>query len=123
MMHGYLKKFLDGKANIYSAGIETHGLNKGAVAIMAKDGIDISSHTSNHVDEYADVKFDYMITVCDHANENCPYVPGVAVRLHHNFTDPSKVQGTAEEVEKAFEGTRDAIKEYARNFVKEYFEG
>jgi arsenate reductase len=121
MMHGYLKKFLVGKASIYSAGIETHGLNKGAVAIMAKDGIDISMHTSNHVDEYADVKFDYMITVCDHANENCPYVPGVAVRLHHNFTDPSKVKGTPEEIEAAFTSTRDAIKEYAMNFVREHF--
>lgn len=122
MMHGYLKHFLKDKVSIYSAGIETHGLNKGAVAIMAKDGIDISMHSSNHVDEYADVKFDYMITVCDHANENCPYVPGVAVRLHHNFTDPSKVKGTEEEIEKAFEGTRDAIKEYAMNFVREYFD-
>lgn len=121
MMHGYLKHFLKDKASIYSAGIETHGLNKGAVAIMAKDGIDISMHTSNHVDEYADVKFDYMITVCDHANENCPYVPGVAVRLHHNFTDPSKVKGTEEEIEKAYASTRDAIKEYARDFVREHF--
>ncbi len=123
MMHGYLKKMLEGKATIYSAGIETHGLNKGAVSIMAKDGIDISTHTSNHVDEYADVSFDYMITVCDHANENCPYVPGVAVRLHHNFTDPSKVKGSVEEIEEAFASTRDAIKEYARKFVEENFEG
>ncbi len=122
MMHGYLKKFLEGKATIYSAGIETHGLNKGAVAIMSKDGIDISMHTSNHVDEYADVKFDYMITVCDHANENCPYLPGVAVRLHHNFTDPSKVKGTEEEIEAAFTSTRDAIRDYAADFAKQYFD-
>ena len=121
MMQGYMQHFLKDKANVYSAGIETHGLNKNAVAIMAKDGIDISHHTSNHVDEYAHLKFDFMITVCDHANENCPYVPGIATRLHHNFSDPSKLQGTAEEIETAFTSTRDEIKEYAREFAEKYF--
>lgn len=116
-----MQHFLKDKANVYSAGIETHGLNKNAVAIMAKDGIDISHYTSNHVDEYVHLKFDFMITVCDHANENCPYVPGVATRLHHNFSDPSKLQGTAEEIEAAFASTRDEIKEYARDFAENYF--
>lgn len=116
-----MQHFLKDKANVYSAGIETHGLNKNAVAIMAKDGIDISHHTSNHVDEYAHLKFDFMITVCDHANEHCPYVPGVATRLHHNFSDPSKLQGTTEEIESAFASTRDEIKEYARDFAEKYF--
>ena len=88
MAHGYLNHFLDNrKVNVYSAGIETHGLNPGALAIMKEDGINIDHHTSNHVDDYKDVDFDYIITVCDHANENCPYIPSKnAVRLHHNFT-------------------------------------
>lgn len=121
MMHGYLKQMLDNKANILSAGIETHGLNAKAVAIMKEDGVDISNHTSNHVDEYKNINFDYIITVCDHANENCPYIPGNAIRLHHNFPDPSKLITSEEEIKLAFTKTRNLIKDYALNFCKEYF--
>ncbi len=121
MAHGYLIHLTKGKANIYSAGIETHGLNPGAVAIMEKDGIDISGHTSNHVDEYVDIDFDYIITVCDHANENCPFIPSKnATRLHHNFFDPSKVVGTDEEKQSAFAKTRGEIKSYCVDFVDTY---
>jgi arsenate reductase len=84
---------------------------------MKEDGIDISSHTSNHVDEYADVSFDYIITVCNHAKENCPYIPGNAVRLHHNFFDPSKVQGSEEEIHAAFLKARSEIKSYVQEFL------
>ena len=87
--HSYLNKFLDGTANIYSPRIETHGLNPGAVSIMKEDGIDISHHRSNHVDDYSKVDFDYIITVCDHANEHCPFIPSKnALGLHHKFFDP-----------------------------------
>jgi len=121
MAHGYLENFVQGKANIYSAGIETHGLNPGAVSIMKEDGIDISQHTSNHVDEYSDIDFDYIITVCDHANEHCPYIPSNnAVRLHHNFFDPSKVIGTDEEKHQAFLTARNDIKTYFEKFVETY---
>ncbi|MEZ4793140.1 MAG: arsenate reductase ArsC [Gelidibacter sp.] len=119
MAHGYLKKMAKGKATIYSAGIETHGLNPGAVSIMAEDGIDISNHTSNHLDDYARIDFDYILTVCDHANENCPLIPSKnAVRLHHNFFDPSKVKGTDDEKHQAFLKARDEIKVYCEGFVK-----
>ena len=122
MAHGYLNKFTQGNASIYSAGIETHGLNPGAVAIMKEDGIDISHHTSNHVDEYADVNFDYIITVCDHANENCPFIPSKnAERLHHNFFDPSKVDGSETEKHAAFLKARNEIKSYLEAFVNERF--
>lgn len=122
MAHGYLKHFLtENEATVYSAGIETHGLNPGAVAIMLEDGLDISTHTSNHVDEYADVDFDYIITVCDHANENCPYIPSKnALRLHHNFFDPSKVEGSEKEKHEAFLKAREEIKAYFKDFVKKY---
>lgn len=120
MAHGYLNLFAAKKATVYSAGIETHGLNPGAVSIMKEDGIDITSHTSNHVDEYAAVNFDFIITVCDHANENCPFIPSKnAVRLHHNFFDPSKVVGTDAEKHAAFEKAREEIKTYFSEFVKE----
>lgn len=118
MAHGYLNHFAKEKATVYSAGIETHGLNPNAVAIMKEDGVDIGHHTSNHVDEYENVNFDFIITVCDHANENCPYIPSKnAVRLHQNFFDPSKIDGTKEEVHANFEKARNQIKEFCDAFV------
>jgi len=120
MAHGYLNQFASEKASVYSAGIETHGLNPGALSIMKEDGIDITHHTSNHVDEYAHVDFDYIITVCDHANENCPFIPSKnAKRLHHNFFDPSKVIGTEAEKHAAFLKARNEIKDYFKKFVEE----
>ena len=121
MAHGYLKKFAKGHAKIYSAGIETHGINPGAASIMKEDGIDISNHTSNHIDEYLDIHFDYIITVCDHAKENCPFIPSEnAVRLHHNFFDPSKVTGSDDEIHAAFLKARNEIKAYCKDFTTNY---
>jgi len=119
MAHGYLNHFLDNrKVKVYSAGIETHGLNSGAVSIMKEDGIDITSHTSNHIDEYKSINFDFIVTVCDHANENCPFIPSKnAIRLHYNFFDPSKVKGTKDEIHNAFIKARDEIKLYFKNFA------
>jgi len=118
MAHGYLTHFANNKANLYSAGIETHGLNPGAVSIMAEDNLDISQHTSNHVDEYMGIDWGYIITVCDHAYENCPFIPALnAERLHHNFFDPSKVIGTEEEKHAAFLRARNEIKSYCESFV------
>lgn len=123
MAHGYLNKFANGKATIYSAGIETHGLNPGALAIMKEDDLDISHHTSNNVTEYNTVDFDFIITVCDHANENCPFIPSKkALRLHHNFFDPSKVEGTNKEKQTAFLKARNEIKAYCQSFVSQYLD-
>ena len=119
MAEAYLRKFANGKADIYSAGVEVHGLNQNAVKIMAEDGIDISKQTSNHVDEYSALSFDFIITVCDHANEVCPYLPGHAIRIHHNFPDPAKAIGTVEAIEKSFRSTRDEIKKWCLDFAKE----
>lgn len=118
MAEGYLRLFAEGALNVYSAGIETHGLNPKAVAVMKEDGVDISMHTSNHVDEYKDVSFDIILTVCDHAQENCPYIPGKAKRLHHNFPDPAKATGSESEVMDAFRKTRDQIKDYSENLIQ-----
>jgi arsenate reductase len=122
MAHGYLEHFLDHrKVKVYSAGIETHGLNPGALAIMKMDGIDLTGYTSNHVDEYAHINFDYIITVCDHANENCPFIPSEsALRLHHNFFDPSKVVGSEIEKHAAFLKAREEIKDYFKGFIANY---
>ena len=116
---GYLRFFSADKAEIYSAGIETHGVNPRAIQIMAEDHINISAHTSNHVDEYANIAFDAIITVCDHANEVCPFFPGKTDRFHQNFPDPAKVAGTKEEIMDAFRSVRDLIKAYSANFVNQ----
>ena len=120
---GYLRHFAGNKANIYSAGIETHGVNPKAIVVMAEAGIDISHHTSNNVDEYIDIPFDYVITVCDNAKENCPYFPTRAERFHQNFPDPAKATGNADEVMTEFRRVRDMIKVYSRDFVTEHLPG
>ncbi|MGZ3999213.1 MAG: arsenate reductase ArsC [Mucilaginibacter sp.] len=119
LAEGYLRHFAGDKAQIYSAGIETHGVNPKAVQVMAEDHIDISKHTSNNVDEYIGIPFDYIITVCDNANENCPYFPGKAKRFHHNFPDPAKAKGSPGEVMDEFRRVRDMIKVYCKDFVVE----
>jgi arsenate reductase len=121
LLHGYLQQLLGDAATVYSAGVETHGLNPRAVQVMREDGVDIAHHTSNHVDEYAQVPFDYVITVCDHANEVCPVFPSTAKKLHHNFPDPAKAMGTEEEVLQQFRAIRDQVKAYAQAFAQREF--
>jgi len=117
---GYLRHFAGDKANIYSAGIETHGVNPKAIQVMAEDGVDISEHTSNNIDEYMNIPFDYVITVCDNAKENCPYFPTKAQRFHQNFPDPAKATGNADEVMDEFRRVRDLIKVYCHDFTNQY---
>jgi arsenate reductase len=118
--HGFLASMTTGKAIIYSAGVETHGVNPKAITTMKEIGIDISGHTSNNITEYFGVNFDYVITVCDNAKERCPYFPTKAVKLHYNFPDPAKVIGTEEEINEQFRAVRSLIKDYCENFVEEY---
>lgn len=118
--HGFLTHFTNGnKVKIYSAGVETHGVNPKAIATMQEVGIDISKHTSNNIDEYFDIDFDYVITVCDNAKESCPYFPTKAKKFHQNFPDPSKKVGTEEEINQNFRTVRQLIKEYCNKFVTE----
>lgn len=118
--HGYLQKFAGDKAEVFSAGVETHGVNPKAIATIKEDGIDISNHTSNNVLEYQGIDFDYVITVCDNAKERCPYFPSKAEKFHYNFPDPAKATGTEEEVKREFASVRDMIKNYCLAFVKEH---
>ena len=117
---GYLRHFAKEKARIYSAGIETHGLNPQAVETMMEDGIDISNHTSNHIDEYANIDFDLVITVCDNAHENCPYFPSRAIKIHHNFPDPSKYIGNDADKKSEFRRVREMIKSYSKEVVSKF---
>lgn len=120
---GYLRHFANGNAEVYSAGVETHGVNPKAIAIMQEDGIDISNHTSNNIDEYFDIDFDFVITVCDNAKERCPFFPTKAKKFHHNFSDPAKATGTDEEINEQFRQVRQQIKEYCERFVAENLKG
>ena len=116
--HGYLAYFANtDNVTVYSAGVETHGVNPKAISIMKEEGIDISNHTSNNVDEYFDIPFDYVITVCDNAKERCPFFPTKAVKFHYNFPDPAKATGTEEEVLAEFRKVRTMIKEYCQDFI------
>ncbi|HAD13434.1 MAG TPA: protein tyrosine phosphatase [Saprospirales bacterium] len=117
---GYLRHFAGNRAEVYSAGVETHGVNPRAIATMKEDGIDISGHTSNHVDEYRDIDFDYVITVCDNARERCPYFPTKAQKFHYNFPDPAKATGTEEAIMAEFRAVREMIKSYCEQFVAEH---
>lgn len=120
MMQGYLNQFGGEETQAYSAGIETHGVNPRAIKVLEEDGLDISHHTSDHVDQFRDIEFDYLITVCDHARENCPWFPSKAERFHHSFEDPAKASGSEEEILKSFRKVRDEIKDYARQFINKH---
>lgn len=118
--HGYLEHFTDRKKiKIYSAGVETHGVNPKAIDTMKEDGIDISNHTSNNIEEYFGVDFDFVITVCDNAKERCPFFPTKAKKFHYNFPDPAKATGTDEEINAEFRRVRQLIKNYCEEFVNE----
>lgn len=118
--HGYLQYFAGDKAEVYSAGVETHGVNPKAIEIMQEDGIDIAHHTSNNVLEYQGIDFDYVITVCDNAKERCPYFPSKAQKFHYNFPDPAKATGSEVEIKAAFHQVRNMIKQYCLDFIKNH---
>ena len=88
MAEGWARHLKSDTIAAWSAGIETHGLNPYAVQVMAEAGVDISGHTSKNVAELMDIPFDYVITVCGHAQENCPVFPGKAKVIHVGFEDP-----------------------------------
>jgi arsenate reductase len=117
---GYLRHYAGDRAEIYSAGVETHGVNPRAIETMKEDNIDISGHTSNNVEEYRDIDFDYVITVCDNARERCPIFPSTAQKFHHNFSDPAKATGTTKEVREVFSRVRDEIKKYSKDFIRKH---
>jgi arsenate reductase len=115
MAEGWAKKLKSDVIEPYSAGIETHGLNSNAVKVMVEAGVDISNHRSKHIDELKDVQLDYVVTVCCHANENCPVFPGKIKRVHIGFDDPPKLAENAETEDEAldcYRRVRDQIKDF-----------
>ena len=117
---GFLRKYLNESFTVYSAGIESHGLNPNAVWAMEEVGIDITHHTSNTIEELPESDFDFVITVCDNARENCPYYPAKTKMLHQLFTDPSGLEGSTEEQNESFRICRDAIGFFCKDFADKY---
>lgn len=112
--------------NFYSAGIETHGMNPYAIKVCNELGLDMSQHSSKHVDTLKDVKFDVVLTVCDHANESCPLFTGLAQKLHRSFQDPPKLAANlASEEEKLviYRKVRDEIKTFLQNEFPQLVKG
>ena len=115
MAEGFARARHGGVLKAYSAGVETHGLNPRAVAVMAEAGVDISGQRSQHVDEHAGLEPDLVVTVCDHAAEVCPVFPGAKRTIHHSFDDPAKADGTEEEILAEFRRVRDEIDAWVRD--------
>lgn len=115
MAEGWTRHLKGDEIDVYSAGVETHGLNPRAVKVMAEAGVDISDHHSKHVNDMLDTDFDYVVTVCGHAKENCPVFPGKAKVVHQGFDDPPKLAADAETEEEAldhYRRVRDEIRAY-----------
>jgi len=115
MAEGWARALKSDVIEAYSAGIETHGLNPLAVKVMAEAGVDISRHRSKHVEELKNISFDYVITVCDHAHESCPWFPGRTRVVHVGFDDPPRLAKTAKSEEEAlnhYHRVRDEIRAF-----------
>lgn len=116
MAEGFLRKYAPEGVSVYSAGIETHGLNPIAVKVMYEVGVDISNHESELLEKYLDAKIDTVLTVCDNAKESCPVFPEQVKVVHHGFKDPAKAVGNEEQVLNSFRKIRDEIDQYAQIF-------
>lgn len=119
MAEGFGRKYLGDKYDVYSAGIEAHGLNPNAVKAMKEAGIDISNQTSDVIDQELLHKADYVITLCGDAKDKCPMTPPHVKRDHWGFDDPAKAAGTEAEKWAFFERVRDEIEERIQRFTKE----
>lgn len=117
MAEGWIRYYAGSAAEVYSAGIEAHGLNKFAVKSMMDAVLDISHYKSKTIDELPDTKFDFIITVCDDAKEKCPIFSCEAKYIHHSFPDPALATGTEEEIMQVFNAVRDDIEDFAFDFV------
>jgi arsenate reductase len=118
MAEGLLRRAGGDGFEVFSAGTEPSGVNPLAVEAMREVGIDISTQRSKSVDEFLGQEFDYVITVCDKANRNCPVFPGRTKRIHWSFDDPAEALGERSERLAVFRRVRDEIKERLRDFVE-----
>ncbi|MDX1682209.1 MAG: arsenate reductase ArsC [Phycisphaeraceae bacterium] len=117
MAEGWARHLVADRIHPYSAGIQAHGLNPHAVKVMQEAGVDITGQTSQTLDDLGDVAFDYVITVCGHAHENCPVFPGDATIIHRGFDDPPRLaEGETDpnRVLAPFRRVRDEIRDFVQ---------
>ncbi|MFC1478973.1 arsenate reductase ArsC [Planctomycetota bacterium] len=115
MAEGFARYFWGDSYDVFSAGIEKHGLNPSAVEVMGEAGVDISGHTCKTVAELGKIEFDYVVTVCDSARENCPFVPAQVKLIHQSFSDPPKetaLRTTDKEKLEVYRRVRDEIRDF-----------
>lgn len=117
MAEGWARHFHGDKFDFYSAGIEKHGMNPRAILVMNEAGVDISGHRSKTLDDIGPVSFDFVFTVCGHANEHCPYFPGKAKVIHVGFDDPPRLAlglSNEDEILSHYRRVRDEIREFVK---------
>lgn len=117
MAEGLLRHDHGDQFEVESAGTRASHVRPEAISVMAEIGIDLTTHRSKVVDEFRDRSFDYVITVCDNANESCPIYPGHSNRIHHSFDDPAAVVGSEAERLASFRKVRDQIRDYLKEFA------
>jgi arsenate reductase len=120
MAEGLLRHDAGHLFTVESAGTRPSLVRPEAIAAMKELGVDITSHRSKSVDEFAGQSFDHVITVCDNANESCPIYPGHTNRIHHSFDDPAAIQGSDEQRLEAFRLVRDQIRSFLREFAAQH---
>jgi arsenate reductase (thioredoxin) len=116
MAEGLMRHFRGDEFDVFSAGVDPKGVHPQAIVAMLEIGVDISGQKSKHVDDLPIKEIDCIITLCDHAAQNCPVFPGKGVRLHQGFSDPAAVQGTEQDVLEAFRKVRDELKQFILAF-------
>lgn len=123
MAEGLLRHDAGDRFEVFSAGTRPGQVRPEAIAVMREVGIDISSHHSKSVDEFAHQQFDYVLTVCNNAKESCPIFPGQAIMIHRSFEDPPAPQASEEDRFRVFRRVRDEIREYLREFAASVVSG
>lgn len=115
MAEGWARHLKGGLIEAFSAGIKPIGVSSRAIRVMAEAGVDISAQTSNHINDFPGVDFDYVVTLCDNARQQCPVFTGGAKLVHRPFSDPYFAEGTEQQIMDAFRRTRDEIREFVEN--------
>lgn len=118
MAEGLMRHFRGDEFEVFSAGVEPKGVHAKAIEAMREIGVDISRQKSKHVGDLPTKEFDFIITLCDHAAQNCPLFPGTGKRMHHGFSDPAAVQGSEQDVWEAFRKVRDELKQFILSFER-----
>lgn len=120
MAEGFCRKYWGDRFKVFSAGTKKHGMNERAIGVMKEVGVDISSHYSKTLEEINDIKFDYIVTVCDSAQENCPYIPSSKI-IHISFQDPpslTKAMTDEKEILSVYRRVRDEIEDVIKSLQK-----